>query len=85
MAITVAVGTKCISLFVINKRDGSACQLRDVLLDGVYLLHHVIDILTDPVTVGVITIRYKITFAASPLPIPAFPSHRGAGGHRLTE
>ena len=62
MAITVVVGT-IISLFVINKRYGPPCQLRNVLLDGLYLLHHVIDILTHPVS---ITIKRQAGVAASP-------------------
>ena len=53
------------SLFVINQRDGSARQLRNVLLDGVYLLHHVIDILTHPVSlVFSITIEHQTGVAA---------------------
>ena len=92
MAITVVVGT-IISLFVINKRYGPPCQLRNVLLDGLYLLHHVIDILTHPVTlilVFSITIKRQAGVAASSARRPlrggfSFARQGRTGSYGLTE
>ena len=92
MAITVVVGT-IISLFVINKRYGPPCQLRNVLLDGLYLLHHVIDILTHPVIlilVFSITIKRQTGVAASSARRPlrggfSFAKQGRTGGYGLTE
>ena len=86
MAITVVVGT-IISLFVINKRYGPPCQLRNVLLDGLYLLHHVIDILTHPVS---ITIKRQAGVAASSARRPlrggfSFARQGRTGSYGLTE
>ena len=97
MAITVGVGTNHISLFVINKRYGPPCQLRNVLLDGLYLLHHIIDILAHPLIllliVSSIALKRQAALAASPRRRPlsaldgcfGFTRQGRTGGYRLTE
>ena len=70
-----AVGTRSDSLVVLRERDGSAGQLWDVLLDGLYLLHHVVDVLT------VVTVQAGL--AAPPCTSPDLPSHCRARADRL--
>ena len=70
-----AVGTRSDSLVVLRERDGSAGQLGDVLLDGLYLLHHVVDVLT------VVTVETGL--AAPPCTSPDLPSHCRARADRL--